>query len=79
MEDLEVFRTLMVDGESPQDCVRRIKIERQAMHEAIAQLIKEKELAYASAERYRNQLDDSKEARGLAAALASFVRHHSEL
>jgi len=79
MEDLEVFRTLMVDGESPQDCVRRMKIERQAMHEAITQLIKEKELAYASAERYRNQLDDSKEARRLAAALASFVRHHSEL
>jgi hypothetical protein len=79
MEDLEVFRTLMVDGESPQDCVRRIKIERQAMHEAIAQLIKEKELAYASAERYRNQLDDSKEAMDLAAALANFVRHYSEL
>ena len=79
MEDLEVFRTLMVDGESPQDCVRRIKIERQAMHEAIAQLIKEKELAYASAERYRNQLDDSKEAMDLAAALANFVRRYSEL
>ena len=79
MGDLEVFRTLMVDGESPQDCVRRIKIERQAMHEAITQLIKEKELAYASAERYRNQLDDSKEAMDLVAALSSFVRHHSEL
>lgn len=77
MDDLETLQQLMLFGESAQDCVRRIRIERQAMHEAISQLIKEKELAYTAAEKNRNELEDAREALELATAMSNFIRRHS--